>query len=97
MSETITAIYEQGVLRPLIPLALPEQTKVQIQIIAPFSTVQDERGRVRQVLLKAKLIRPYSPVESIEPVSETRLIAAAEALGKAGPLSELIIAEREGR
>jgi len=38
MSETIAAVYERGVLRPLTPLVLPERTHVQIQIIAPVPT-----------------------------------------------------------
>ena len=32
MDQTITAIYENGVLRPLTPLALPEHTEVEISI-----------------------------------------------------------------
>lgn len=32
MSQTITAIYADGVLRPLAPLNLPEQTQVEVEI-----------------------------------------------------------------
>ena len=32
MSQTITAVYENGILRPLKPLALPEKTRVRLQI-----------------------------------------------------------------
>ena len=32
MDQTITAIYENGVLRPLTPLALPEHTEVEISL-----------------------------------------------------------------
>ncbi len=96
MSETITAIYEQGVLRPLIPLSLPERTQVQIQIIAPPPVAQNERQRVRQALLNAGVIKPHPPLEPIRPVSEAKL-AAANALAAADPLSELIIAERAER
>lgn len=32
MSQTITAIYAEGVLRALMPLALPEQSEVEIEI-----------------------------------------------------------------
>lgn len=97
MNELITAVYEQGVLRPLIPLALPEHTHVQIQIIEPPQPVEAERQRVRQALLAAGIIRPRPVVEPVQPISETDLEAAAEALGQAGSLSELILAEREGR
>lgn len=97
MSETIAAVYERGVLRPLTPLVLPERTRVQIQIIAPVPTAQEERRQVRQALLDAGVIRPRPPADPIQPVSEARLAAAADALAVAGPLSELVIAEREGR
>jgi predicted DNA-binding antitoxin AbrB/MazE fold protein len=97
MSETITAIYEQGVLRPLVPLSLPERSEVQIQIIARSPNDPDERRRVRQALLEAGLIRSHPPVEPVEPVSEEQLTEAAKALAAAGSLSEQIIADREGR
>jgi predicted DNA-binding antitoxin AbrB/MazE fold protein len=97
MNGTVPAIYEQGVLRPLIPLHLPEHAHVQVQIVVPSPGAEEERQRVRQALLDAGVIRPRSSVEPVQPVSEARLAAAAEALATAGPLSELIIAERDGR
>ena len=33
MNESITVIYEDGVLRPLQPLALPEHSRVEIRIV----------------------------------------------------------------
>jgi predicted DNA-binding antitoxin AbrB/MazE fold protein len=97
MSETVTAIYERGVLRLLTPLHLPEHTRIEIQIVSRSSAAEDERQRVRQALLDAGVIRPRPPAEPVQPVPETRLAAAAKALAAAGSLSELIIAERNGR
>jgi predicted DNA-binding antitoxin AbrB/MazE fold protein len=97
MSGMIAAIYEQGVLRPLAPLALPEHTQVQLQIVEPDSGIETERRRVRQVLIEAGVIQPRAVLEPVQPIAEITLTAAAQALAKAGPLSELIIAEREGR
>jgi len=97
MNETITVIYERGVLRPLEPLAIPEQTSIEIRIVKPPLAAQRERDRVRQALLSAGIIRSRPPAESGPGVSEAQLIAAAEALAAGGPLSELIIAERDGR
>ena len=34
MNETVTAVYAHGVLRPLMPLHMPERTHVQICILA---------------------------------------------------------------
>jgi len=97
MNGTITAVYENGVLRPLKPLSLPEHTQVEIQIIEPASTDVEERKRVRWALMAAGVIQPQPVTDPIQPVSEMALAAAAQALGQAGPLSELIIAERAGR
>jgi len=97
MGKTITAVYENGVLRPLIPLLLPEHTQVELRIIKPATTAEDERQQVRQALMAAGVIRPQPVLEATQPVSETDLAEAAQALGQAGPLSDLIIAEREGR
>lgn len=81
MSETIAVNYAQGVLRPLAPLALPENARVQ--------------QSVYEALMDAGLIRPQATADSGMPVLEQELIAAAKALGVAGSLSELIIAERD--
>jgi predicted DNA-binding antitoxin AbrB/MazE fold protein len=98
MNETITVIYEQGVLRPTLPLSLPEHAQVQIQIITPPNPVQDaERRRVRQVLLQAGIIQSHTPTQAVPSVSDAQLAAAADALAAAGPLSDLIIAERGAR
>lgn len=96
MSITITAIYEKGVLRPLTPLTLPEHSHVQLQIVEPSPASEAERQHVRQVLIDAGIIRPRPATPSNPPVPEADLTTAAESLGTAGPLSELIIAEREG-
>jgi len=96
MSETIPAIYERGLLRPLIPLLLPERARVHIQIVAPDRAGEQERQRVYQVLAEAGIIRPQPQVEPAA-VSEAQLEAAAWALAAAGPLSEQIIAERDER
>ncbi len=60
-------------------------------------TIQKERHKVRQALLDAGVIQPRPPVKSVQPISEAQLTKAANALATAGPLSELVIAEREGR
>jgi len=97
MSTTFTAIYEQGVLRPLLPLALPERTAVEVRIVprpARSEKATAGRQRVYEALQDAGLVKPQPVSEPVRPVSETELAAAAEALAAAGPISELIIAER---
>jgi predicted DNA-binding antitoxin AbrB/MazE fold protein len=96
MGTTITAVYEEGVLRLLEPLPLPEHTHVQIEIVRQVPAPQ-ERQRVRQALLDAGIIKPRAGDSAIRSVSDTELAAAAERMGKATTLSDLIVAEREGR
>ena len=96
MGEMITAIYEKGVLRPTRRLALPERARVGLHIVIQYENEADERQKVRQALLNAGVIQPH-PLTTPPAVTETDLLAAAQALGAAGPLSTVILADREGR
>ncbi len=97
MIKTVEAIYKEGILHPLKPLLLPEQARVQIQIIRQTPAIKSERQHARQALLKAGIIHPHHSVESKDAVSEAELSAAAHSLAMAGPISELIIADRDKR
>jgi len=68
MPETITAIYENGVLRPLTPLPLQEHQTVQIQILPEDSATQLER--ISQSLAAAGLVTPPPHQNGVEPVCE---------------------------
>jgi predicted DNA-binding antitoxin AbrB/MazE fold protein len=94
MSKNIAVIYEKGVLRPLRPLNIPEHTRLKIRIMEPGDDGMTEAEKAYQVLVQAGLIRPSSPSE-VEPVSESERLQAADEYGQAGPLSDLIIAERD--
>ena len=97
MHETITAIYEHGVLRPLTPLSLPEHARIQIRIIrTPVGAEKaiSDRQNVHEALLDAGLIISQPTVAPGKRVSEYDLLAEAKTLGLAGPISELISAER---
>src|SRR5690242_1111935 len=61
METTITAVYENGVFRPLTPLALPEHAEVEISIRTQTPDVDDaeaHRRRVHNVLTAAGLRLP---------------------------------------
>ena len=73
MSETITAIYEGGILRPLAPLRLPEHTRVQLRIITRQRDEKGEQQRVHAALLAAGVIAPRPPVEQPALVSDEQL------------------------
>ena len=97
MKESIAVIYEGGVLRPLQPLALPEHSRLEVQIVRRRRSTDDQRKLAYDTLQAAGIIGAQLPVEDLPMISEAQLAAAAHDLAVAGPLSELIIAEREGR
>ena len=102
MGQTITAVYENGVLRPLKPLALPEHAQVELDIrplIAPADAAA-QREQVRRALADAGLLASTTPVpEQKPPLSAQERSALAQALAEAGvsPLSTAILDEREGQ
>jgi predicted DNA-binding antitoxin AbrB/MazE fold protein len=101
MGQTVTAVYENGVLRPLQPLALPEHARVEIDVrTIGADDPETLRARVHDVLADAGLLTP--PVASSTgslPLSAEERARLAQRLADAGvpPLSEAILDEREGR
>ena len=96
ISDTVTtAIYERGVLRLLDPVALPEHARVHV-IIKSISE-DDQRQRTEQVLAETGLVTPPRPAAAAEAVPEERLVDIGRRYAVGGPLSDLIVAERDGR
>ena len=96
MTETIRAVYEKGVLRPLQPLNLREQQRVRLQVL-PEET-EDEGEAAIRILVEAGLMHPpdrETPAPP-DPVPEGKRIAIAERLARAPgkPLSEIVIDDR---
>ena len=98
MSQVITAVYTQGVLRPLTPLNLSEQMQVELEVrpLVPLTAPLNERNRVLQALAEAGVIcnRPFDPIPP-SPLSEEEELELAESFAGEPPLSELIIEERQ--
>ena len=69
--ETIIAIYEQGVLRPLSPLQLPEHALVRVQVVEQVGTAADD----------SPSDKPYS----VEEIRQHPLLAFAN-LGSSGEI-----------
>lgn len=93
---TVTAIYENGMLRLLSPLPLPERTRVRLVI--QQLDASDEMRRAEQVLAATGLVTaPGGAAPNLAPGSELRLAETAERYAVGGPLSEVIIAERDAR
>ena len=101
MAQRITAIYEDGVLRPLSPLELPEHSQVEIDIhqVASATDRPAHRDQVNQALVKAGLTLPSSDTAARDAtrLSPERREELAGLFSVVGPVSELINEDREGR
>lgn len=93
MSEILTAVYEQGVLRPLHPVDLRERQIVRLQVLSELS---DDVERVIDTLVRAGLLTPPPGYSEVSPPSKEERRELAEELGRVSgkPLSEIIIEER---
>ena len=96
MSTEATAIYENGVLRLLTPITLPEQARVRLAILGEEEPGSEGR-RAEAALIAAGLVKPAGPQPEHRTVSRARRAELARLYAAGGPLSEVIIAEREGR
>jgi len=104
VTETVTAVYENGLLRPLEPLDRREQQRVRIQILPEKGEGQEESQDPIEALIQ-KLVaegrmrpRPDGPIPP-DPLSEEECQALADRLGRApGKLaSEMVIEDRGER
>jgi predicted DNA-binding antitoxin AbrB/MazE fold protein len=93
--ETVTAIYENGVLRPLHPLNLREHQTVRLQVLSE-QLEEDASKAALQSLIAAGIITPPKGSSDIEPMSEEERLELANRLGRAPGklLSEIIIEDR---
>ncbi|NJK67005.1 MAG: antitoxin family protein [Microcoleus sp. SU_5_3] len=98
MPETIAAVYENGMLRPLTPLSLNDGETVQIQIIA--ETQSEEIKGDRELATKLRewrgLIRLPRKKFQLDAATEKKRRELFEKLkGRVGkPLSEIVIEDR---
>lgn len=98
MSAIITAIYEQGVLRPLHPVPVPEHARVILQVQEVSTPDETLAHRAHLALVAAGLsITAADETVSTQRLSEQRREALAQLFSTGGPLSALILEERAGR
>ena len=100
MNQTIKAIYEHGVLRPLTPLALPDRAEVQITVEAASERPDADahRRQVDAALLAAGLLASRAAADPAHPpLTDAERDALARHIPAGRPLSELILEERDGR
>ena len=101
MPETITAIYENGVFRPLSPLSLNDGETVQITIVAEVSQEElkgdREKSMMRMFVGGMRLPKKQGKLDRAELIKRAQqwreLMQKMEPLpGK--PLSEMVIEDR---
>ncbi|HEY7545284.1 MAG TPA: antitoxin family protein [Blastocatellia bacterium] len=100
MSHKITAIYENGILRPLAPLELPDNSRVEIEVRrvdAPTTTIHREQVRLALVDGGLSLRTPFTSSRDHTAISAERREELAHLFSADRPLSELIDEDREGR
>ncbi|NOY68191.1 MAG: antitoxin family protein [Deltaproteobacteria bacterium] len=97
MPHVITAVYENGVLRPITPLRLKEHQKVKVQIVpdSPMETVD----HVLQLLSSAGRVTPPRKQSAQSQTSDGERLKLARFLGKSADksLSDFILEERDAR
>jgi predicted DNA-binding antitoxin AbrB/MazE fold protein len=94
MSEIITAVYSNGMLRPQSPLSLTDGQIVRLQVLTEEASKDAEQ--IIQSLVAAGLVTPPLHRSDVEPVSEEAWRELTKRLEASGgkPLSEIIIEER---
>lgn len=95
MSQTVEAIYEAGVFKPLVPIVLPERQTVRLSF-EPVTPAGAARPSVREVLQGTGRLRELSPHLMEKIIPGVTLEQVREALGRAAgkPLSEIVIEQR---
>ena len=100
MSEIVTAIYEDGILRPTHPLNLRERQTVRIQVLSgePVEPTEAEKEleQIIQGLAQGDKLTLPPGRSDVEPMSDQQRRELADQIGRAvgKPLSEIIIEER---
>jgi hypothetical protein len=94
------AVYRDGVLYLEEQLPLSNDTKVIVTVTVEMSVEEamTERRSIHEALVAAGLVKPGPvpmPVQSR--LSPERRAEIAEAFAQGGPVSDLILEEREGR
>jgi predicted DNA-binding antitoxin AbrB/MazE fold protein len=89
MNQTTTAIYENGLLRPVVPLDLPEHSEVEITVHIKEDSLH------KQVRKALKLENQSNEAEAV--ISNERRAELAKIFSAEKPLSDYINEDRDSR
>ena len=94
--QIVTAIYQNGVLRPLVSLDLPENSEVELNVKI-IESKQDLREEISELLVQKGLSLPKKKTEPKQNLSPEERERLAEIFSAPQPLGELISEDREER
>lgn len=92
--QTVNAIYQNGVLRPLGSLDLPENSEVELDIKI-IDKKRDSRDAIGDLLVRKGLSLPKKTSETKQTLSDEERKRLADVFSAAQPLGELINEDRE--
>ena len=96
MNQTLTAIYSNGVLRPLISLDLPENSEVELDLKV-IEKPQPSREMIGELLVQKGLSLRKKANKSKQNLSAEERERLAKLFSAPQPLGELISEDREER
>ena len=94
--QTVTAIYQNGVLRPLVSLDLPENSEVELDVKI-IKKKENSRQVVSELLVQKGLSLPKKKTEPKQNLSPEERERLAQIFSAPQPLGELISEGREER
>ena len=94
--QNITAIYQNGVLRPLVSLDLPENSEVELDVKV-VERKENSRQAIGEMLVQKGLSRRKEKVEPKQNLSPEERARLAEIFSAPQPLGEIISEDREER
>jgi predicted DNA-binding antitoxin AbrB/MazE fold protein len=94
--QTVTAIYENGILRPLVSLDLPENSEVELNVKI-IESKQDSREQIGELLVQKGLSLPKKKTEPKQNLSSEERERLAQIFSAPQPLGEIISEDREER
>ncbi len=94
--QIVTAIYQNGVLRPLVSLDLPENSEVELNLKV-IKNKTNPREAIEELLIKNGLSLRKKSTEPKQSLSADERERLAKIFSASQPLGELISEDREER
>ena len=94
--QTVTAIYQNGVLRPLVSLDLPENSEVELDVKV-IERKESSNQAIGELLVQKGLSLPKKTDDPMQNLSAEERNRLAEIFSAPRPLGELINEDREER